>query len=86
MWTKRSHHAPKSGCVIFLNIHPKRENLGFFFMLDLLPFLPHNYSNIWGGGGGEEEEKQKTCLCHRPLIFAAREPHSASLTAKPVGP
>ena len=41
IWTKRSDHAPKSGCGDVFNIYSKRVILGIIFlMFDLLPFLP----------------------------------------------
>jgi hypothetical protein len=31
-WTKRTDHAPKSGCVEFLDVHPKKVRFGIFFL------------------------------------------------------
>ena len=50
-WTKRSDHAPKSGCADFFLICSKRLVLRNFFMFDISPsssFVPCSYGNIWG--------------------------------------
>ena len=66
-WTKRSGHAPKSGCADFFNTSPKREILGFFFTFGLLPFFPSNYGNVWQKKKKNQLRNIKAAfLCHCP--------------------
>ena len=67
MWIKRNDHAPKSGRADFLNLCLKMAVLGFcFFVFDLLPFFPLNYSDVW-------HIYIITYMCHGPLTFVVRK-------------
>ena len=76
-WTKRSDHAPKSGCAVFFNICSKRVVLRIFFMFDLLCFL---FPSLLVTMKNDWPKKNvnfffwMAFFCHGPLTFLVREP------------
>ena len=73
-WTKRSDHAPKSGCVFFFKyMSIKGQFWEFSSCLTFSPsssFLPHNYEENLA----TKKKKMKIAfLCHGTLTFAMRD-------------
>jgi hypothetical protein len=70
MWTKRSDHAAKNGCVDFFNIFLKRTILGIFFTFLLL----HSHKEILEEEEEEEEVEEEDTHTHtkKKIIFFSK--------------
>ena len=61
-WTKRSDHAPKSGCADFYFKFIWQfweKKIMFDLSPFLLPFFPHNFENVWQKKKEKKENEEK---------------------------